>query len=229
MKLELPAPCDEVAGGQINLLVDGGLGIFHKRADVAADNIGLHGDVALGVLARDLAGTDDLLDRGELVQRHVLPAGRFDQDVADRLGVVPRRLLISHVDVKAADAFKHLPGFGAAHRGADRLLNGGEVDAVARNGSAIRSDQKLRGADHLARLHVGGAVQFTDHGSDLVGACLERVQVVAEELDRQFRFYTAHKFVHVELDRLGEVGHHTGHTFKLFAQRLLDLGLIVVS
>ena len=154
--LELAAPADPVAGGQLHLARDPPLRLGDERAEVAAAHVGLHDDAALAVLAADLVGPRRDLDLRHGRQRHV--ARLRERRVAPRGSAPAPAALASGSGIgrrsrrrgRRADASGRRttrskrrspsntwPAVLAADGDLDDVLHVGDVEAVARERRAV--------------------------------------------------------------------------------------------
>ncbi len=141
----------------------------------------------------------------ELAERHALAGGREDADVRDVFHRLAERLLVADGQVVALFADQDLADGLAADRGFDGILHVADVDAEAIGGGAIDDQIHVRLAAHLEGAEIGDAGNLAHHVLHLVGFRFERLQVAAEQLDRQFAFDAADGFFDVVGNRLRKI------------------------
>ena len=115
-------------------------------------------------------------------ERHALAAGPGEQDAPDRLQVAARLLREADHDGDPPLPLDDARGLGARERGLDRLVDVGDVDAVARHRRAIQGDLDLLHAGDLLDPGVVGAADAAEDRRRLVGEPLEQGDVVAVDL-----------------------------------------------
>ena len=133
------------------------LRFFHKAAEIASADIGLHDDAPLCAFTRHHFWSALDAERRDLIQPDLLLSGRLQQQIAHRIQVVPVRRRQSHGNRETALSLDHLGNAMAACRGVDHLLNIGHVQAVARECRPIDLNAQFRHSGQHFRLRIGGA------------------------------------------------------------------------
>ena len=141
----------------------------------------------------------------KLPQRHAFAGGRQQANVGDGLFRIAVRRLVAQHQVEALLALQYLAHGVAAHRRLNRVLHVGDVDLVTRGALAIDNHVQVRLADHAEHAQVLDALDAMHDGDDLIGFGFEQLQVVAEDLQREFALYAANRLLHVVGYGLGEV------------------------
>ena len=106
------------------------------------------------------------LDVGELAERQVLAVRRRDQQVLDRVHVLPERLLQPDDEIELSLALDHLRRRRAADGGFDQRVDVADVQAVARDLRAIGLDGQAR----LPELAHERDVRDAGHAREIVAA-----------------------------------------------------------
>ncbi len=215
LALVFAGPVDLVAGGQLDLVVDGADGFFDGGAEVAVADGVLDGDVALAGFAIDLFGAVFGPDVGELREGDALAGGSGEADVVDGLfgGAVLGQ--IADDDVVARFLVEDLRDGAAADRGLDGVLNVGDVDAVAGGGFAVDGVVEIGLADDAEEAEVLHAADVAHDADDLVALFFEGLEVVAVELDGELAFDAGDGLFDVVGDGLGEAPEDAGGFVEL--------------
>ena len=80
----------------------------------------------------------------------------------------------------------------------------GQAQAAARDFRLVGRDLQHRQTGDLLDLDVGGARDAAQDAGDLVGCLQQRLELVAEHLDRDVAAHAREQFVEAHLDRLRE-------------------------
>ncbi len=155
--LVFAAPVVGVAGRQRHRRVHLLARVGDRAGEIAALDAELDADEARVRLAVDERRALAHLDVGELAERQVLVVRRRDQDVLDRLHVLPIRLLQPDDQIERSLALDHLRRRRAADRGLDQRVDVGDVEAVARDLRAVGLDRQARLAELAHERDVGDA------------------------------------------------------------------------
>src|SRR6266851_795277 len=204
-RIELARPVVVVAGGQLNGLLQPALQLRDRGGEVAAANAELDGDVAASVFAIDHEAAFANGHIGDLPERNAPTIGGRNEDGSNRVGAAAIGLGIAHREVEAPVALDDLrdgsASDGCLHRGVDVTRK----DAVPRGFGAIDLDDERRLSAHLEDAHVCDTGNRLHRLLDLAGEAGERVEVVAEELERVLSLHARHRLFDVVLNVLREV------------------------
>ena len=107
-------------------------------------------------------------------------------------------------EVEAPVALEHDAGLASADGRGDHVLHVGDAQAAARDLRPVDLDVEERQARRLLDPHVGGALDPAQDAGDLVRRAQHRVEVVAEDLDRDVAAHAGDQLVEAHLDRLRE-------------------------
>ena len=184
---------------------------FPDRADDlrhvgAAVGVGQHHDAAAAVLAQDLVRPFGFLDVGELPRRN--PADRgFDQEVAQPLrGAQPVRQ--PHRDVEPAVAVDDARHHAPIRQPAELLDHGRRLHAVERGAAVIDADFELRNQDLLFDLKIGEPGMPPTRWRSRFRRGAQRVEIVAEDLQRDLGAHAGQHVIEPMRDRLADVDRH---------------------
>src|ERR1019366_417092 len=142
----------------------------------------------------------------DLRKRHGTGSGRLQQDAAHRVRRGAGGLRVAHRDVETAVAFDHLRDRSTANRSLNCRIDIGRRNAVASGFRAVYSDDHAGLSVDFEHTGISHAMHLVHDLLDLIGEVCELGQIVAEQLQRVFAFYTAHRFLYVVLDSLRESG-----------------------
>eukprot|EP01022_Parablepharisma_sp_SALTPOND_P027440 TRINITY_DN665_c0_g9_i1.p1 TRINITY_DN665_c0_g9~~TRINITY_DN665_c0_g9_i1.p1 ORF type:complete len:1867 (+),score=739.92 TRINITY_DN665_c0_g9_i1:18974-24574(+) len=208
--LELATPGGPVTGRYLDLGLQRLFGIGHEGAQVAPAHVGADHDAALAIFAADLVGAGCDGEAGDFAQRDVAgAAGAFlqrqrDGQATQRLQVGAGRLRQAHHDGEATVTLEQRAGLGATDGGGQRVLDVGDIQAIARDLLAVDIDGEHRQAGGLLDLDLGGPCGLLQHCGDLGGGVVEHRHVVTEDLDRHIATHARDQLVEAQLDRLRE-------------------------
>ena len=112
-----------------------------------------------------------------------------------------------------------------ADGGADHLLHRGHAQAAARDFRFVWGDLQHRQAGDLFDPDVGGARNAAQDAGDLVGRLQQRIELVAEHLNRDIAAHACEQLIEAHPDRLrefiGVAGQRLHRTFDLRHQLVL--------
>jgi hypothetical protein len=175
----------------------------------------------LAIVAADLVGTVAVLDRRDLRQRDAA-VGRLDQDLAQALDR-SRRFRQPHHQREAPAALDDLRDLLALDQGLQRRQHLRRRHAVLGGGCVVDAHLDLRRQHLLLDLQVGDARDGGQLRSQRIGLAPQRVEVLAEDLDRDLRAHARKHVVDAVRDGLADLqGGRQVH------QPLADVGLDLV-
>ena len=184
--------------------------LCEHRADVSDDpghiraiGVGQNEDAPLGVLARDLVRPVVLDDAGECRKCNGA-GGRLDLEVAQALR---RAVAIDDAqdDVVPPASLDDLGDDAAVDKAAQRLCNGGGCDAMRVGGIIVYGDLHLRDAHLALDRDVDEPWDGLEPRFHLLGQRAQRIEVVAEDLERDLRTHARQHMVEPVRDRLAHV------------------------
>ena len=113
--------------------------------------------------------------------------------------------MLDHFDAHApTGSFDDLPRLLSAERGVDGLVHFARLQRVFLEHIAPRVDLQLRRASLRLEFHLRGVRHLFYDAFDLFGNFLQHVEVVAEDLHRQFGFGAFEHFVEAHFNGLGK-------------------------
>ena len=177
----------------MHLLGDLALRLLDRAAEVAVAHAELDRQIAFLALAIDIGGAGHELDVGDFVERDLgdaVRALRADAEVLDRFRVLPELRGEPHYDgeVPVAAGLVEVAGGFAADSRSNRGIDVARRETIARRARPIDLDLHRRLAERCEDGEVGYAGHRSDHCLDLVGSVGQRLQIVAEQLDRVLAF-----------------------------------------
>ena len=176
-----PGPIEVIAFRQLHLLIHFLDRLPHRAAEIASADAVFDRDIARVALAVNRRRAIIEANLANLSQRNPLARGSHQTNVRDVINGAAERLLIAQCQVVTLFADQHLADGLAADRGLDRILNIGDVDAVAIGGRAIDHQVHIRLAAHLECAQIGDAGNLRHHILNFVGLRFECLQIGAEE------------------------------------------------
>src|SRR5262249_7032857 len=212
---EFADPLQPRSRRQLYLLGNLLLRLLDRAAEVTVAHAELDGQVALLSFAIDVRRPGDELDVRNLAERDLREAVgplRNDPQILDRFDVLPELRRQSHHDGEMAVAARLVEIAGALP--ADCRLDRG-IDVAGREADAggprsVDGDLYRRLAEPGEGRKIGDAGHGGQHALDLAGGVGQRLEIVAEQLDRVLAFDAGYRFGDVVLQILREVELHPG-------------------
>jgi hypothetical protein len=130
-------------------------------------------------------------------QHHGKASNRFD--------VAAQALRQTHDDVETPVALEQGARHLAAHRGCNRVLDVGHVDAVARGFLAVDVDGQHRQAARLLHVDLGRAVDRLQHLGHLLRRLVQHLHIVTKDLHGHVGPNARDELVEPQLNRLREL------------------------
>src|SRR6202035_5319642 len=207
---ELADPFEVRAGRQLHLGVDLLLRFQHRAAKVAFAHRELDREITFLLFAVDVGRTRYQLDGCDLAQRHLRDAVRTlctNPQILDgsRALAVLRRQTNDDGEMAVAARLIEVAGAVAPDRGLDRGVDIARRKPVAGGARAVDIDLDGRLAERGENRKIGDPLHRRQHRFDLVGGVGERLQVVAEQLDRVLALHAGDGFGDIVLQILREV------------------------
>ena len=154
-------------------------------------------------------GPDGLLDLGDLPRRDP-SRRRLDQKIAQALrGAQAFRQ--PHHHVEAAIAVDHPRDHAPVRQPAELIDHGGRLHAIKRGARIIDTDFELRNQYLLLDLHVGEAGNGRKLRAQFLGRVAHRVEIVAEDLQRDLGADAGQHVVEPVRDRLADIDRQRQH------------------
>ena len=162
-------------------------------------------------------------------RRHAFARRRQQTNILNLFDGAAILRLIAHHQVVAFLAFQHLRDGLAAHRGFDRVLNIGHVDAEAIGLGAVHHQVQVGLADHAEQTQSFDAADLAHHADDFVALLFQQRQIGSINLDGEFALHAADSFLHVVGNRLRKIPGDSGKLFGFLAQRFNQLVFVLME
>ena len=214
----LATPFNRHARRQRNFLREPRLRFLHEAAEVAALDIRLHEHAQTPVLAVDFARPNLAADFGHVAERNKFSCRRRHEQIAEPRNVVAFAALQADLDRNPLAPGNRGGNIFAADAGFDQIQNVLRAQAVARHRHAVHLDVEIRLALRARRGDADRAGNFPHDALDLERLLLQRVQIVAKNLDADLRADAGADHQNAVLNRLQKSGDVAGHLRQFFLQ-----------
>ena len=231
----LTAPKNAVARRPMDLpdgdgVVDGAHGRLHVTADVNAFNIDVYPGVGHGAFAFDAHRGVDGFDFRQLPQRHLRPAGRWHDDVAQRPEILAEVAAVAKIDLIALQTLDCGRQRQPAQRHFQHVLHVAHTQAVTGDGVAVNRKLDVVPPHRPFGERAQGAGHCFYHRLDFGGDALQLRQIRPGDLDAHGRLDAGRQHVDARPDRhrprVVEAGdlHRGVHRVRQFIRRPAAMG-----
>ena len=176
-------PLDVVTGRQLRLGRDRILRFVNETPNITTAHVQEHRAAQQTVLAGDHRRALVFADVGKLSQWNRRASRRHDRNLRERIATAAKLCSVTHAHRKAAAAFDCDRKIGFADAFFDRVLDRSGVDSITRGRGPINLDVDVRRTADLFGVDVFRAGHRAHDICDAPRQLLQRLQIVAEDLD----------------------------------------------